>query len=138
MFKLTFATPDKVVVTAADLEFIIVPAFAGMLDILPGHAPLMTTLEAGILAYKLKNGEAQKFAISWGYCQVSPEGVNVLAESAMAAADIDLKVVNDHLKVEENRLATDSMDEVQWNTTQHEIARLKAEIELVGQGKATH
>lgn len=138
MFKLNFATPDKKVVSDADLEFIIVPAFAGALDILPGHAPLMTTLEAGILAYKLKDGEAQKFAISWGYCQVSPEGVNVLAESAMASGDIDLKVVNDHLKVEENRLAVESLDDTQWTHTQNEIARLKAEIELVGQGKNTH
>ena len=136
MFKLNFATPDKKVVTDEDLEFIIIPAYAGSLDILPGHAPLMTTLEAGILEYKLKSGEHAKLAISWGYCQVSPEGVNVLAESAMAANEIDTKVVTEHLREEENRLATESLDDPQWETTQHEIARLKAELELVGANKA--
>lgn len=135
MFKLNFATPDKKVISDEELEFIIVPAYAGTLDILPGHAPLMTTLEAGILEYKLKSGEHAKFAISWGYCQVSPEGVNVLAESAMAANEIDTKVVADHLRVEENKLATESLDDAQWETTQHEIARLKAELELVGANK---
>lgn len=136
MFKLNFATPDKKVVSDADLEFIIVPAYAGTLDILPGHAPLMTTLEAGILEYKLKTGEHAKFAISWGYCQVSPEGVNVLAETAMTANEIDIKADQDRLRVEESRLATESLDDAQWTTVQNEIARLKAELELAGPNKS--
>ncbi len=138
MFKLNFATPDKKVVSEGDLEEVTLPAYAGELNILPGHSPLMTTLEAGILRYRLKGAEEKKVAISWGYCQVSSEGVNVLAESAMEKSEIDIKVVKDHLSQKEAMMATESMDDVQWEKIQHEISRLKAEIELAGAANTTH
>ena len=137
MFKLNFATPDKKVVSDQDLEEITLPAHRGELNILPGHAPLMTTLEAGILQYRLKNGETQKIAIGWGYCQVSPEAVNVLAETAMTADDIDTKVVNDHLKAQEVRLANEVLSDKDWEQVQHEIQRLNAELRLAG-GSTKH
>ncbi len=135
MFILNFVTPDKKVVAGQELLEITVPGFAGELNILPGHAPLMTTLDAGILRYKLKSGETKKFAISWGYCQVSVEGVNVLTETAVAADEIEVKVVAQHLQTQETKLATESMDQVEWDNTQHEIARLRAELALVAETK---
>ena len=137
MFKLNFATPDRKVVSDAELEEITLPAFAGELNILPGHSPIMTSLEAGILSYKLKGEETRKFAVSWGYCQVSSEGVNVLAESAVVSEEIEIKVVQEHLKEQEARLAEESMDDSDWEKAQHEIARLKAEVEMFNLGK-TH
>jgi F-type H+-transporting ATPase subunit epsilon len=138
MFKLNFATPDKKIVADQELDEITLPAFRGELNILPGHSPLVTTLEAGILRYRLKNGETQKVAIGWGYCQVSPEGVNVLAETAVESDEIDTKVVSDRLKALEFRLANDSLDDVNWEHVQQDIARLKAELNLVGGDKNTH
>ncbi len=133
MFKLNFATPDKKVVSDGELEEITLPAFRGELNILPGHSPLMTTLEAGIVKYRLKGGETQKVAIGWGYCQVSAEGVNVLAETAVEADEIDTKVVSDRLKSLEFRLANESLDDHNWENVQHDIERLKAELNLVGE-----
>jgi F-type H+-transporting ATPase subunit epsilon len=131
MFKLYFATPDKKVVADTELEEITIPAFAGELNILPGHAPLMTTLAAGILKYKLKNGETEKRAISWGYCQVSPDAVTVLAEAAVHGEDINEKTLSKDLQTYEAKLANDSMDDGQWELTQNEIARLHAEMSLL-------
>ena len=136
MFKLNFATPDKKVVAGEELEEITVPAFRGELNILPGHAPLMTTLEAGIVRYRLKSGETRKMAIGWGYCQISPEAVNVLAESAMAGGEIDLEVVSRKLKAEEEKLATESLDDKGWERANLEIGRLRAEAALAKQAKA--
>jgi len=133
MFKLNFATPDKKIVADQELEEITLPAFRGELNILPGHSPLVTTLEAGILRYRLKNGESQKVAIGWGYCQVSPEGVNVLAETAVEAGEVDTKNVHDRLKTQEFRLANESLDDINWKTVQQDIERLKAELNLVGE-----
>ena len=137
MFKLNLMTPEKKMVAGQELEEITVPAFKGELNILPGHAPLMTTLEPGILSYKLKNGETMKVAIGWGYCQVSPEAVNILAELAYAKSEINIKTVQDQLKVEEAKLVNVTLDDRDWDLTQHEIARLKAELELAGAAK-TH
>lgn len=136
MFKLNLLTPDKKIVTDQEMEEVTLPAHAGELNILPGHSPLMTTLEAGILKYRLKSGQSQQLAISWGYCQVNPEGVNVLAETAVAKNEIDLKSVESHLKEFEEKLTAESLDDQAWEKVQHEIARLKAEVDLY-QGK-TH
>ncbi len=133
MFKLFFATPDKKVVTDADLEEITLPAFAGELHILPGHAPLMTTLDAGILRFKLKTGESQKMAISWGYCQISSDGVTVLAETAVSGQEIDIKSIEQHLKKNENLLLNETLDDNEWQKAQHEISRLRAELELLSE-----
>jgi F-type H+-transporting ATPase subunit epsilon len=138
MFKLNFATPDKKIVADQELDEITLPAFRGELNILPGHSPLVTTLEAGILRYRLKNGESEKVAIGWGYCQVSAEGVNVLAETAMEAEEIDTKVVSDRLKALEFRLANEPLDDLAWKHVQQDIERLKAELNLVGGDKNLH
>lgn len=139
MFKLNFVTPDKKIVADQELDEITLPAYAGELNILPGHAPLMTTLTAGILKYRLKNGESRKVAIGWGYCQVSPEGVNVLAETAVAEGEIDTKVVNEHLKSQQAKLSTEVLDDQAWENVQNEIARLQAELDLAeGTGRKLH
>ena len=130
MFILNFATPDKKIVSEQELEEITLPAFAGELNILPGHAPLLTTLEAGILRYRLKNGETAKYAIGQGYCQVSPEGVNVLADTALLKTEVDVAAAQKQLKENEARLANESLDEEAWAVTQGSISRLKAELEL--------
>lgn len=131
MFKLNLVTPEKKLVAGQELEEITLPAFVGELNILPGHAPLMTTLEPGILKYRLKgNQESVKAAISWGYCQVSTEGVNVLAETAVMADEIDIKVLKEHLRHQEGILANETLNDAQWKQTNNEIFRLYAEIEL--------
>jgi len=130
MFKLYFATPDKKVISDADLQEITVPAYRGELNILEGHAPLMTNLEAGILRYKLKSGESAVMAISWGYCQISLDGVTILAETAVHKEDIDATVIDQHLKEFEEKLGSEALDPIEFQNIQHEIARLRAEQDL--------
>lgn len=135
MFKLNFATPEKAVVVNQEVEEVTIPAYAGELNVLPGHSPLMTTLDAGILSYKLKGGKTIKSAISWGYCQISTEGVNVLAENAVLAEEVDVNVLKQHLKDFEGKVLNESLSDSDWKKAQHEIARLRAELDLVESGK---
>lgn len=89
--ELNIVTPEKTLVANGELDEVFVPAFKGQLNILPGHAPLVSTLTEGVLEYKLK-GEAKntQVAISWGYVQVTPHSVNILAETAEFPQEIDL------------------------------------------------
>lgn len=130
MFKLDFLTPESVVVLDQELVEITLPAHKGELNILPGHSPLMTTLIPGILSYKLQNGESKKFAISWGYCQVTEKGVSVLAETVTAAHEVVANKVLESLKKVEARLIEQTLDDRDWNQTQLEIDRLRAELDL--------
>lgn len=112
MFTLTLVTPEKKLLSSAEIEEVFVPAAKGELNILPGHAPLMTTLETGDLRYRLK-GESKLYhvAISWGYCQVNPQGVNVLAETAERPEDIDVARAEATLKEAEAKMMADATPE---------------------------
>lgn len=130
MFKLDFVTPESKIVVDQELEEITLPAERGELNILPGHSPLMSTLKPGILTYKMKSGDTGRYAISWGYCQVSERGVSVLAETAVTASDVNVKTDQDLLKQLESRLLNETLEDQDWDTVQNEVARLKAELEI--------
>ena len=92
MFALNIVTPDKKLVADVEMEEVFVPAHSGELNILPGHSPLVSTLHEGVLKYRLK-GESSlsAVAISWGYVEVTPNGVNILAETAETKEEIDIE-----------------------------------------------
>jgi F-type H+-transporting ATPase subunit epsilon len=131
MFQLTLVTPTKKIVEDAPLLEVFVPAFKGELEILPGHAPLVTTLAIGVLKYKLEGWtEARKVAISWGYCEVTPEGqVNILAETAEGAEDIDLPRVEKARQDALDKLAHVTYDE--FEKYERKFQRAEARINTV-------
>lgn len=136
MFKLTIVTPEKRLLLNQEVEEVTVPAFKGELNILPGHAPLITTLETGVMKWKLK-GEARQSlaAISWGYCQVSSEGVNILADIADLPEEIDADAKKQFLNDAEKKLANETLTDEEWNQLQREVARARADIEIAPSAK---
>jgi F-type H+-transporting ATPase subunit epsilon len=85
--KLEIVTPDGSTF-AGDVESVIIPAWEGLLGVLPGREPLVAALKAGELSYK-QDGRAHFVALSGGFAQVSPGKVVVLAETAELAGQID-------------------------------------------------
>ena len=98
-FELSIVTPSKSLLTKTLVHEVFVPAFNGELNILPGHAPLVSTLSEGVLKYRLE-GEKKEvaIAISWGYVEVTSLGVDILAETAELKEDIDLRRAEKALK----------------------------------------
>ncbi|KHD87304.1 MAG: ATP synthase subunit epsilon [Bdellovibrio sp. ArHS] len=136
MFKLTIVTPEKRILVGQEVEEVTVPAFKGELNILPGHAPLITTLETGVMKWKLKGKERQELAvISWGYCQVSPEGVNILANIADLPEEIDLEMTKAYLAESEKKVMNELITDEDWTEFQREWARARAKIEVASQAK---
>jgi F-type H+-transporting ATPase subunit epsilon len=87
-FKLEIVTPEKKVVdtTAEEVQ---IPGKNGYLGVLPGHAPLITELAVGEVKYHSGGGE-YRLAVAWGFAEVLPEKVTILAESAEAPSEIDV------------------------------------------------
>jgi F-type H+-transporting ATPase subunit epsilon len=139
MFTLTLVTPEKKILSGSEVEEVFVPAFRGELNILPGHAPLMSTLQTGVLRYRLKGESTLKsVAISWGYCQVNPTGVNVLAETAERPEDLDLKRVDEALKNAESNLTNDKTpEEIQKLQSKIARAHVRKEVGSLGSGSAS-
>jgi F-type H+-transporting ATPase subunit epsilon len=87
-FQLEIVTPVKLVVKEAAEEAQI-PGLSGYLGILPGHAPLITELAVGVITYKA-NGQSHTLAVAWGFAEVLPDKVTILAEAAERPAEIDV------------------------------------------------
>jgi F-type H+-transporting ATPase subunit epsilon len=81
-------TPTRMVVRE-EVEEVIAPGAEGYFGVLGGHLPFMSTLKSGELAYR-KNGTWRYLAISWGYAEVLPQTVIILAEAAEKAEEIDV------------------------------------------------
>lgn len=87
-FKLEIVTPEKKVIDTA-AEEVQIPGKNGYLGILPGHAPLITELSVGEITFREHAGE-QRLAVAWGFAEVLPDKVTILAESAERPSDIDV------------------------------------------------
>lgn len=84
---LEVVTPEKRVVHEV-VDEVILPGSEGSLGVLPGHTPLLTTLGIGELVYR--RGTVKRYvAIAWGFTEVLPDRVSVLAEIAERAEGID-------------------------------------------------
>ncbi len=88
VFQLEIVTPEKKVVET-QAEEIQIPGKNGYLGVLPGHAPLITELSVGEITYR-ENSTEQHLAVAWGFAEVLPNKVTILAESAERPSEIDV------------------------------------------------
>jgi F-type H+-transporting ATPase subunit epsilon len=87
-FQIEIVTPERLVVRDVAHEAQI-PGKDGYLGILPGHAPLVTELGVGEINYRV-DGFVHRLAVAWGFAEVLPTKVTILAETAERAEDIDV------------------------------------------------
>jgi F-type H+-transporting ATPase subunit epsilon len=100
--KVDIVTAERVVYSA-DVDEVIAPGVQGQLGILPHHAPLMTSLQAGELVVK-KGSEEDILAISGGFLEVRPDHIIILADQAERAEEIDTARAEQARKRAEERL----------------------------------
>jgi len=86
--QLEIVTPERLVAKAA-AEAVQIPGKSGYLGVLPGHAPLITELSVGEIAYRAE-GKVERLAVAWGFAEVLPDKVTILAEVAEKAEEIDV------------------------------------------------
>jgi|SRR6185369_15645994 F-type H+-transporting ATPase subunit epsilon len=126
-FQLEIVTPEKMVVkdTAEECQ---IPGKNGYLGILPGHAPLITELAVGEITYK-NQGYTHHLAVAWGFAEVLPDKVTVLAETAERAAEIDLHRAEEAKQRAEERLKSGST-EVDYDRAENALQRAETRIQV--------
>ena len=86
---LEVVTPDKLIFSEY-VDQVSAPGTEGDFGVLPGHCPFLTTLRIGELEYRV--GEKVRYmSVLWGFAEVTPNKVTVLAEIAEKAEDIDVE-----------------------------------------------
>jgi F-type H+-transporting ATPase subunit epsilon len=86
--NLIIVTPEREVVRE-EVEELEIPGSEGYFGVLPGHAPLFSEVKVGEVAYRKGTGWTF-LAVAWGFVEVQPDQVRILAETAERAHEIDV------------------------------------------------
>jgi F-type H+-transporting ATPase subunit epsilon len=124
-FQIEIVTPEKMVVKDVAEEMQI-PGKNGYLGILPGHAPLVTELAVGEITYR-KGGSTHYLSVAWGFAEVLPEKVTILAETAERPDEINVGRAQEAKQRAEEEFKT---GETEADFTHAEDALKRAETRL--------
>jgi F-type H+-transporting ATPase subunit epsilon len=126
--QLEIVTPERLVIKDA-AEDVQIPGKTGYLGILPGHAPLITEIAVGEISYHT-GGQLRRLAVAWGFAEVLPDKVTILAETAERPEEIDVNRAQAARQraEEELRKAGPSGDA----DAQAALQRAKARLEVAG------
>ena len=124
-FKFELVSPEKVLMSG-DASEVLLPGAEGDMTILPGHAPVISTLRPGVLDVVLGGTKARVFVKS-GFAEVDPDRVTVLAEKAWDLAEFDAARISSELAGAETELAEAADDDARFlaNEAVAVLGRLK-------------
>lgn len=131
--QLQVVTPDKRLVDEP-VEQVQMPGRTGYLGILPQHAPLLTELGPGELSYT-QHGTTNYLAVSWGFAEVLPDRVTILADTAERPEDIDVNRA-EAAKARADEALRKQEPELDYEATLN--AQRRAEVRLEVAGRAGH
>ena len=87
-FEFEIVTPARSIY-AEQVELVIIPGAGGNFGVLPGHAPLLSTIQPGVIEIREKSlGIVDLYFVDGGFAEVTPERTAVLAEEAIRVAHI--------------------------------------------------
>ncbi len=84
---LEVVTPEGLLLRES-VDEVVAPGADGYFGVRPGHTPMLSTLGIGVISYRL-GATWHHLTSFWGFCEVLPDRVNILAEVGERAADID-------------------------------------------------
>jgi len=125
---LEIVTPDRSVVTE-QVDEVQLPGAEGYFGVLPGHTPLLAALQVGEMWYRV--GQEKYFlAVAFGFAEVLPERVTVLAQIAERAQDIDTERAERALKRAQERIGTRGTMQTEIDIERARVALMKSLIRL--------
>jgi F-type H+-transporting ATPase subunit epsilon len=113
--ELRIVTPDRLLVKE-DVDEVQIPGTEGYFGVLPGHTPMLASLAVGETWYR-KGQEKTYLSLAYGFCEVLPDRVTILATLAERAEDIDVASAEEARKRAEAQIA-------QANPEEYEAARV--------------
>ena len=118
-------TPERLI-ASKEVEMVVVPGTEGNFGVLPGHAPLISTIRPGMIEIYENRAIVERYFIVSGIAEVTPERCTVLAEEAMRPETLDRAAIEAELQVVEGNLP--SLREQAARAAGAERDRLAAEL----------
>jgi len=127
---LEIVTPDRALLRE-EVDEVVVPGSNGEFGVLPGHTPLLSTLQIGELWYR-KGPEKHYLAIAFGFVEVLPDRVTVLAQIGERAQEIDVQRAERAKQRAEQRLAQaqPQLTQIDFDIERARISLMKSLLRL--------
>lgn len=111
-------------------EMVIASGEMGEIGVAPGHAPLLTSLQPGIVRVIKQGGEEEVFYVSGGMLEVQPQCVTVLADTAERASDLDEAAALEAKKAAEQAISDQAAD-FEYSKAAAELAQAAAQVRAI-------
>lgn len=129
---LEIVSPEELLLSER-VDMAIIPAVAGDVGVLPGHAPMIVSLRAGLVRAKVEGAAAHEFVVVGGFAEITPERCTVVASEAVPAAAATAEWIGDRVRAAQVAYSRTAMtDEVEVR----EDALLQAQLGSVRQAQA--
>ncbi len=128
--QLEVVTPERRVLSEP-VDAVTIPGLGGELGILPGHTPLISQLQTGVLSYTT-SGKTLQLHVSGGFIEIKDDVVSILAEVAEKPEEIDgarARVAREQI---EKQLGAWSGSEEDLEAAQVELERSLVRLQLAG------
>ncbi len=125
---LEIVAPSRQVVRSEHVDEVIAPGSEGEFGVLPGHTPFLTTLKVGKLSYR-EAATWHHLAVDWGYAEVGPDRVVILAEGADRASDIDISEAR-LAKERAEKALSEKLDQKDYEKARIELQRAMIRIQV--------
>ena len=117
---------------SGEATMVFVPGVEGEIGVAPRHAPLLTTLTAGVVRVQSEGHEEQTFYVGGGALEIQPHTVSVLADTAARARDLD-EAAAQAAKAHAEEAVRGRTDKVDILKAQMELARAIAKLKAIEQ-----
>ncbi len=130
--RVEIVSAERQLLAEDDVDMVVAPGSEGTVGILPRHAPLLTTLQPGVIRIK-KDGEESAMSVSGGFLQVNANRVLVLADTAEREDEIDAERAEAARRRAEEALseAARGGDQTQVQAARIALSRSLARLNLV-------
>ena len=110
LFKFELVSPEDLLLSQ-DVQQVLVPGTEGNFTVLPGHAPVLSTMRPGVLDVVDEGGRENRIFVRGGVAEVNPKGLTVLAEEAVPLEELSAEMLAQQIKNAEEDVADASEDE---------------------------
>ena len=131
--QLEVVTPERRVLVEA-VDMVTVPGLGGELGILPGHTPLISQLQTGVLSY-VQDGKTSQLHVSGGFVEIRDDHVSVLADVAERPEEIDAARARLSRERLEKQLSAWSGTEEDFEVAQAKLERSVVRMQLGSSAK---
>jgi F-type H+-transporting ATPase subunit epsilon len=110
LLKFELVSPEELLLSQ-DVQQVLVPGTEGNFTVMPGHAPVLSTLRPGVIDVTDEAGNEERIYVRGGVAEVNPNGLTVLAEEAVPLAELSADMLAQQIRNAEEDVADATEDE---------------------------